>query len=723
MAGFQKPRKRRMPVAAGPSLFSSDPVDGDPVAGAGPCLSVASMENPLLCVDDLPPFDKVLPEHAEPALRRILSDNRRALEELLERPAPRDWPLFLIRLEELADRLDRSWSVISHLHAVADSAELRNAYRICLGLVSDYRSELEQHGGLCRTLRELRGDSAFAELDAAQRRVIDNMLRDFRLAGVELRTAPQRRFREIRRRLSELQMHFDQNLLDATQGWYKHCRTREEVEGLPPGGLELARDAARQRKLDGWVLTLDQPCYLPAMSHLHSRELRRVLYEAYVTRASEQGPHAGRWDNTPLIHEILGLRQEQARLLNFPSYAHYSLERKMATSPDEVLGFLHDLARQARPAAIRELAALRAQAAADGLKGSLQAWDLPYYSERLRHQHHDLDQELLRSYFPVEQVLTGLFQVAQRLFGIEARLDPAVASWHPDVRFYTLHEKDGTPRGRLYLDLYARSHKRGGAWMDECIVRRRGAAGLQQPAAYLTCNFTPPLEGNYPLLTHEEVITLFHEFGHCLHHLLTRVECASVSGINGVPWDAVEFPSQLLESWCWEGKALALCSAHVESGTPVRGELLRRLRASRTFQTGLRILRQLEFAIFDMRLHLEYRDPGGPQLQTLLEETRARVSVFPPPSYNRFQNSFSHVFAGGYAAGYYSYLWAEVLSADAFSRFEEEGILGSRVGRSFLKEILEQGGVQDPIQLFRNFRGRAPDLEALLRYNGLLEAA
>ncbi len=681
------------------------------------------MSNPLLEMRGLPPFEQVRPVHAEPAVRELLAVNRRGLEELLKQPGPPTWERCLAPLEEMEDRLARVWSVISHLHAVADSEELRAAYGVCLELFSNYQSELEQHEGLCKAVRTLRATAAFHELDASRRRVVDNMLRDFRLAGVQLRTGPRRRLREIRRRLSELQMRFEQNVLDATHGWYRHCGTRAELEGLPPGLLALAQRAAQDRKLDGWVLTLEQPCYLPAMKYLRSRELRRELYEAHVTRASERGPRADRWDNTPIMYEILALRREQATLLEFPSFAHYSLERKMADSPREVLDFLHDLAERAHPRAEQELEEVRRKAAADGLEGDLEAWDLPYYSERLRRELHALDQEALRSYFPVERVLSGLFRVFGGLFGIDARVDAEVPVWHPDVLFYRLYGEDGAPRGGIYLDLYARPHKRGGAWMDECIVRRRGAAGRQQPVAYLTCNFTPALDGRPPLLTHEEVITLFHEFGHSLHHLLTRVDCAGVSGINGVPWDAVEFPSQLLEFWGWDGPALAWCSAHVENSLPVQGDLLRRLRDARTFQAGLRILRQLEFAVFDMRLHLEYGTPRGLDLQCILNETRSRISVFHPPEFNRFQNSFAHIFAGGYAAGYYSYLWAEVLAADAFSRFEETGTLDAEVGRSFLKEVLEQGGVHDPRHLFRNFRGRAPRLESLLRYSGLLEAA
>jgi oligopeptidase A len=683
-------------------------------------MPVDSLNNPLLDTEALPAFGSIRPEHVEPAVDALLADNRAAIAALLENPAPRSWESLVAPLEECHDRLSRAWSPVAHLHAVMDSEPLRRAYNACLPKLTDYWTELGQNEPLYHAWLEIAEGPEYARLDPAQRKVIDHALRDFRLSGVALQGAARARFREIQSRLSQLQTRFEENLLDATQAFSRHVTDPARLAGLPDSALALARQTAGQRGLDGWLITLEYPSYMPVMRYARDRELRHELYEAYVTRASDQGPEAGKWDNGATMSEILALRAERARLLGYAGYAHLSLATKMADSPEEVLSFLRDLVRRVRPIAAAELEELRRFAASEIGKSELEPWDLAYYSEKLRSHSFGFSQEDLRPYFPAPQVLSGMFAIVERLYGIHVHERHGVETWHPDVRFFEIFDEGDESRGSFYLDLYARPHKRGGAWMDDCIVRRLRSGSVQLPVAYLVCNFTPPIGDAPALLTHDEVMTLFHEFGHGLHHLLTRVDYAPVSGINGVPWDAVELPSQFMENWSWERESLDLLARHYESGAALPEVLFECMTEARNFQNGMHILRQLEFGLFDFRLHVEGRGTGSAaDIQALLDDVRREAAVIVPPAFNRFQHSFSHIFAGGYAAGYYSYLWAEVLAADAFSMFEETGIFNRETGRRFMHTILEQGGARDPMELFREFRGRPPGIDALLRHAGI----
>jgi oligopeptidase A len=677
------------------------------------------IDNPLLDTSGLPAFDRLRPEHAEPAIDFQLAENRAHIRELLDKQQPPTWDNTLQVVEELDDTLNRVWSPVAHLHAVADNESLRKAYNACLPKLSEYSTEMGQNEDLYRAYKTIAEGPEYRTLSPAQRKIIDNALRDFRLSGIELASAEKDRFKAIQQELAKLQAEFEQNLLDATQSWQKHITDPAHLAGLPASVLALTAQYARREGKPGWLLGLDFPCYNAILQYADDRALRREIYEAYVTRASDRGPYARRWDNSPIMERILALRHEMAQLLGFPSYAHYSLARKMAKTPEQVLGFLNDLARRSRAVASKELDELREFATRMHGVTDLSAWDIPYYSEKLRQHKFEFSQEDLRPYFPAPQVMAGLFAVVRRLYGISIRERSGPPVWHPDVRYYEIYDVDGALRGSFYLDPYARPHKRGGAWMDECIVRRKTLSGIQLPVAYLTCNFAPPVGARPSLLTHNEVVTLFHEFGHGLHHLLTRVDYPSVAGINGVPWDAVELPSQFMENWCYEREALDMFARHVDTGAPLPEDLYEKMRAAKNFQCGMQMVRQLEFALFDFRLHLEYRGPGQPDIQHLLDEVRRQVAVVIPPEFNRFQHSFSHIFAGGYAAGYYSYKWAEVLSADAFSLFEERGLFDPDAGRAFLNTILEQGGVRDPLELFQEFRGRAPSIEPLLRHSGI----
>jgi oligopeptidase A len=673
-------------------------------------------ENPLLEDLELPPFSRIDPRHVLPAVQTLLARGRGRLAEVLDAAEEPTWASVVQPMADVDDRISRAWSPIGHLNAVADSPALREAYNAALPLLSEYATEMGQNEGLYHSYRRV---AETKDLDAAQKKVLENALRDFRLAGVDLPPAEKARFKEIRKRLSELQAKFSENVLDATQSWKKHITDVAELGGLPESALALAADTAEREGLDGWLLTLEFPSYYPVITYADDRALRREIYEAYCTRASDRGPNAGTWDNSAIIGEIMGLRHESAALLGFANYAEYSLERKMAPDTAKVMAFLLDLAERARPIAEKELGELEAFVG-DRLDGeSLEAWDIPYYSEKLRKSKHDISQEELRPYFPAPKVIEGMFEVVHRLYGVVIEPVDGIETWHPNVLFFRILDADGALRGQFYLDLYARPHKRGGAWMDECRVRMRTPSGMQNPVAYLTCNFTPPVGERPSLLTHDEVTTLFHEFGHGLHHMLTRVEHPSISGINGVAWDAVELPSQFLENWCWEEQALLLISAHVETGQPLPDDLFTRLEGAKNFQSGLQMLRQIEFALFDFRLHLEYAPEAGANVNALLDEVRSQVAVIVPPEFNRFAHAFSHIFGGGYAAGYYSYKWAEVLSSDAFSKFEESGIFDRDTGLEFLHCVLEQGGARDAMSLFVEFRGREPSIDALLRHSGI----
>lgn len=675
------------------------------------------MTNPLLEHHPLPPFSRIEAQHVEPAIRQLIDRNKQAIEDLLQDQDCYSWETLLQPLEQLEDELAQAWSPVSHLNSVRNSDELREAYNACLPLFSQYSTWMGQHPGLYQAYQSIADSDSFATLSTAQRTAIEHALRDFRLAGVALPEQQQARYGELRKRLSELGSKFGENVLDATNAWTRQA-SREELQGLPDTALANAAQAARQKGLEGYLITLDFPSLSPVLNYCENRALREEVYTANCTRASEVGPNAGQWDNTAIITETLELRQQLAQLLGFDNYAELSLATKMADSPQRVIDFMEQLASQSSAQAQTEWRDLREFAQREDGITELQAWDVSYYSEKLRQARYRVSQEDIRPYLPVSRALPGLFAVVQRLYGLDIREVEAFDSYHPDAQLFEILE-DGEIIARFFLDLYARSDKRGGAWMDDCRVRRRQGEQLQIPVAYLVCNFTPPVGDTPALLTHSELTTLFHEFGHGLHHMLTRQTVAAVSGINGVAWDAVELPSQFLENWCWEREALALISGHHETGAPLPGELLDKLLAARNFQSAMILARQLEFSLFDFRLHREWGQTADQSVQALLDEVRAQVAVVPLPSFHRFQNSFSHIFAGGYAAGYYSYKWAEVLSADAFSRFEEEGIFNRDTGASFRRNILEAGGSQEPMELFVAFRGREPKIEPLLRHSGI----
>lgn len=676
------------------------------------------MSNPLLTMSGLPPFSQLKPEHIVPAITQILQDNRHHITQLVIYAQPYSWDNFVQQLNELDDRLRRVWSIVGHLQGVADSSELREAYKQCLPLLSAYRSELGHHQGLYLAYQSIANHPSFQGLERAQQTVIEHELRDFRLSGIHLNPEQQQRYTQIQQSLSELSTQFHEQLLDATQGWSKSIAEESQLIGLPESAKNLAKQRAEERELPGWLLTLDLPSYLPTMNYLDDRNLRQEIYTAYTTRASDQGTQAGQWDNGPVMEKILALRHELAVLLGFKNYAEYSLSTKMAESIEQVEDFLLDLAQRSRHMALQDLAELRDFARDHCGMEHLELWDVPYYSEKLRLHRYALSQEDLRPYFPLPKVLNGLFKIIELLFNMHIRERVGVDVWHPEVQFFEVVDESGQVRGQFYIDLFARQGKRSGAWMDDCISRHRTERGLQLPVAYLVCNFTPPV-GDVPcLLTHQEVTTLFHEFGHGLHHVLTQVDYAPVAGTYGVAWDAVELPSQFLESWAWEKAALDLFAGHYQTGAPLPENLYQKMVAAKNFQAGLFMVRQLEFALFDLRLHAHYHTDL--QIQTVLDEVRAQVAVLIPPRFNRFQHSFSHIFSGGYAAGYYSYKWAEVLSTDAFSKFEERGIFDRQTGLEFLHHILEKGGSEDPMTLFVRFRGRPPEIEALLRKSGIL---
>ena len=674
------------------------------------------MTNPLLTPAPLPLFSQIKPEHVLPAIQETLKNCRHTIETVLKQNSEYTWNNLIQPIDEMDEKFGRAWSPVSHLNAVKNSPELRAAYEACLPLLSEYSTWVGQHKPLYQAYKQLKQSEEYTKLTKAQKKVIDNALRDFELSGIGLPNDKQKRYGEIVAKLSELSSKFSNNVLDATMGWSKLITNVEQLSGMPESALAAAQEQAKIKNLEGWLLTLDMPSYLPVMTYCDNRDLRFELYQAYNTRASDQGPNAGKWDNTEIIKQILALRDELAQLLGFDTYADKSLATKMAQSTQQVIDFLTDLAAKAKPQGEKELAELKRYAYEFFGASELKPWDIAYYSEKQKQYLYTINDEELRPYFPESRVINGLFEVVQRIFGITAKERHDVEIWDPDVRFFDLYAANGELKGSFYLDLYAREHKRGGAWMDDCIGRMRFANGhLQKPVAYLTCNFNRPVGDKPALFTHNEVTTLFHEFGHGLHHMLTEVEASSVAGINGVPWDAVELPSQFLENWCWEPKALAFISGHYQTGEPLPQEMLEKMLDAKNYQAALFILRQLEFGLFDFKLHTQ---KDADILETL-KQIRQQVAVVPTVEWGRFPHAFSHIFAGGYAAGYYSYLWAEVLSADAFSRFEEEGIFNAKTGNSFLDNILSQGGSDEPMTLFKNFRGREPQLEALLRHYGI----
>lgn len=685
-------------------------------------MSNPQADNPLLQHHTLPPFEAIKPEHVVPAIDFYIERNLQSLETLTANNSQPTWDNLVAALEDNDDQLNQAWSPVGHLNGVQNSPELREAYNEALLKLSDYGTTFGQHQGLYQAYKAIAESPGFAKLSQAKQKALQDSLRDFTLSGIGLPKDKQKQFAANSKRLSELSSQFSNNVLDAGHAWYKQVSDAADLAGLPQSALAVAKQAASSRELEGYVITLDIPAYIAVMTHADNRVLREEVYRAYTQRAcatgvTASGESAAQWDNSPLITETLALRQQQAELLGFSNYAELSLARKMAETPAEVETFLLELADQSRALAEQELAELKSFAAEDGLD-ELQAWDVSYYSEKLKQAQHAISQEELRPYFPADTVIQGMFAVAQRLFGIEITKDPSVSTWHEQASYYRVALKGAEIAG-FYMDNFARSHKRGGAWMDVCRTRRLTAEGLQLPVAYLTCNFNPPSDELPSLLTHNEVTTLFHEFGHGLHHMLTQVDVAAVSGISGVEWDAVELPSQFLENWCWHPEVIGLISGHFETGEPLPEALLEKMLAAKNFQSGMQMLRQIEFALFDLRLHWHYPEQPNKPVAEVLNQVRERVSVLIPPGFNRFENSFTHIFAGGYAAGYYSYKWAEVLSADAFSVFEEKGIFDPDSGRKFLTEILQKGGSQNAAVLFEAFRGRQPNTEALLRHSGI----
>lgn len=662
----------------------------------------------------LPVFSSLKAEKIVPAVREMLADAREKLKTI--RQAEPGWETTVLPMELLNHQISRAWSPVSHVNSVVNTPELRQAYNQCLPLLSDFFTGLGQDQLLYRAYCKTEQDDD--DLSAEQRQVLRLAIQDFRLGGVGLERDKQQLFAENASKLATLQSRFEENLLDAGNAWKRQISDPAIVGGLPASLLESAAASARDENADGWLLRLDQPTYHTVMSHADNRELRESFYEAWVTRASDQGPHAGRWDNFEIMEEIMGLRHANARLLDFDNFAEYSMTPKMAGSVTEVFSFLTDLAQKSAHRGKEELAEL-----VDFAGKKLAAWDLAYYSEKLKQSRCGISEEELRPYFPVDRVLPGLFSLATRLFGI--RLEPRndIDTWHDDTVFYELRAADGELIGGLYVDLYARPAKRGGAWMDECIGRVRTRQVCEQPVAYLVCNFMRPLAGRPALLTHSDVVTLFHEFGHALHHLLTQASYPSVAGINGVPWDAVELPSQLMENFAWEPEVLSMVSGHFETGEPLPQDVVDRLLGSRQFQSGLQMLRQLEFAIFDLRLHADYDPARGARILETLRDVREEISIVPVPDWNRFANGFSHVFAGGYAAGYYSYKWAEVLAADAYAAFSEEGLFNHEVADRYRQNILAQGGARGAMENFVAFRGRPPRPDALLVQAGILDRA
>jgi oligopeptidase A len=676
-------------------------------------------------VNELPVFSLIEPARVVADISRLISESRVAVERLLDVGEAYSWATLIEPLENIEDKINKTWSPIGHLNSVKNSEAFREAYNACLPILSEYTTDMGQNGRLFEAYRLFADSEEYKSLGHAEKRVVENALRDFRLSGVHLPSEQKKRFKEIAQELSRLGSRFQDNLLDATQAWTKLIVDERLLEGLPATAKAQARDAAKAKELTGWLFTLDFPSYFAVVTHASDRSFREEMYTAYVTRASERGPDSGKWDNTEIMEQLLALRYEEARLLGYADFAELSLSTKMASSAEEVIGFLYTLADSARPQALRDLAELREFAKSQLGLPTLEAWDIAYVSEKLKQSKYSLSEEEVREYFPASRVIHGLFLVVEQLFGLKIQEESGVDLWHQDVIYYEIHDERGDLRGAFYLDLYARSSKRGGAWMDECISRRRSLSGkLQIPVAFLTCNFTPPSDGGGSgLLRHDEVVTLFHEFGHGLQHMLTKVDCLGVSGIHGVEWDAVELPSQFMENFCWEPEALKLISAHYQTGESLPHALLQKMVEARNFLSGMQMLRQIEFSLFDFVLHKQYDLSQGGQVYSVLQSIREQVSVLRPPEFNRFAHSFSHIFGGGYAAGYYSYKWAEVLSSDAFSLFEEEGVFNKQCGAKFLSCILESGGTRSAMDLFVAFRGREPRVDALLRHNGIEAAA
>jgi oligopeptidase A len=674
--------------------------------------------NPLLDFSGLPRFAEVKPEHVTPAVDLLLAENRALVEQRLNDPNAPTWNSFVAPMEDANERLSRAWGQVSHLNAVVNSPELREVYNANLPKIAQYSAEMSQNLALFEKFRQLKQSPGFALLSTAQKKIVENELRDFKLGGAELPEDQKPRFLQIQEELASLGAKFEENLLDTTNAFSLFIENQAELAGIPEDVLQTAAEAAQRDAKPGWKFTLQVPSYLPLMQYAENRELRERMYYAYSTRASEFGKPE--WDNTALIGQIVTLRQEAARMLGFNNYAEESLATKMAESPKQVLDFLNELGRKAKPYAERDLQELT-QFANDELgMPQLQAWDIAYVSEKLRNARYAFSDQEVKQYFPQSQVLPGMFKLVETIYGLNITPTDAPV-WHADVKFFDITDRQGAKLGQFYLDLYARDNKRGGAWMDDAITRRRKGDAIQTPVAYLTCNFSGPVAGKPALFTHDEVITLFHEFGHGLHHLLTKIEDLGVSGINGVEWDAVELPSQFMENFCWEWDVVKHMARHVDNGVPLPRELFDKMLAAKNFQSGMQTVRQIELSLFDIHLHYDFDPAQGRSALDLLGEVRRQVAVIIPPEYNRLPNNFSHIFAGGYAAGYYSYKWAEVLSADAYSLFEENGVLNETVGHRFWSEILGVGGSRSALESFVAFRGREPTIDALLRHSGMTQ--
>jgi len=682
--------------------------------------------NPLLNTDTLPAFRQIKAENIEPAIDQVLSENKKHLEELLKQDSI-NWENLVTPLQKMDSRLSRVWSPVRHMNSVMNNESWRKQHDKCLSKLSSYQTELSQNEDLYKAFKSLRDSVAYESYSNAQKQIIKHALRDFELGGVALEKDKKHRFKEIKDLLSQLSNTFSQNVLDATNTWKKHVSDKKELKGLPDYALDmLAQNAASQNKAKykkGYLIGLDFPSFNAVMTYAKNRKLRKEVYLGYVTRASElkdKNAENKKFDNTEVIKDILEGRLVIAELLGYKNYAEVSIAKKMANSTDEVLKFLNDLNEKSHDKAVEEFEQLEAFAIeTDGI-GKLEAWDTAYYAEKLKNKLYEFSQQELKPYFPADKVITGLFEIVKRLYGITISENKETETWHDDVLFYDIIDENNESRGQFYLDLYARENKQGGAWMDECVSRMKTDEGVQTPVAYLVCNLTPPVGDKPALFDHNEVTTLFHEFGHGLHHMLTKVDEYDVSGINGVEWDAVELPSQFMENWCWEKESLKLISGHYQTGDEIPEDLFNKMLSAKNYRAASMMIRQLEFALFDFELYKNYATPGYEGVQQTLDDVRSRVSVQKAVEENRFQNSFSHIFGGGYAAGYYSYKWAEVLSADAFSKFEETGIFDKTTGREFLNNILEKGGSEPAAELFKKFRGRDPDSTALLRHSGLM---
>jgi len=676
------------------------------------------MSNPLLSNFELPAFSSIKPEHIEPAIDQLLSKNRQQIEELLDNAEHPTWDNLMQPIEAMEDELHKAWSPVRHMNSVVNNEPLRKAFNACLPKLTEFHAEKFLNDRLYQAVKKISESEEQASFNQAQKKIIENTLRDFCLSGVELPEDKRERFKEIEKQLSSMSAKFEENVLDATKAWTHLITKKKEIKGLPEHAIAEAKQAAEAKNENGWLINLEFPTYFAVITYADNRDLRETIYKAFNTRASDHFPAGNKWDNTQLMHDMVLLHQEQATLLGFANYSEYSLATKMAENTNAVLKFLYDLLERARPKAENEMQRLRAFAQNEYGVDHLEAWDVPYYSEKLMQHQYAISQEELRAYFPEDKVLSGMFTLMNKLYGLIIK-EEQVDTWHPDVRFFNVFDEAGEKRAQFYLDLYARTNKRGGAWMDECVNRRIHNNKVQIPVTYLTCNFTKP-QGDQPaLFTHEEVLTLFHEFGHGLQHMLTKIDYMDVSGINGVPWDAVEFPSQFNENWCWQKEFLPLISEHIDTKQPLPEDIIEKLLAAKNFHAAMRLARQLEFSLFDFIVHMEIKPDVDMTIQQILDNVRVQTSIVPVPAWHRFQNSFTHVFGGEYAAGYYSYKWAEVLSSDAFAKFEEDGVTNWDTGRAFMHTILEQGGARDPMELFQDFRGRKPKIDALLRHSGL----